>query len=289
MDTFLKYRAFSDTVKYSGLSKAANHLGYTQSYLTHMIQELEKDYGFSLLIRNKGGIQLTENGRIILEEINELLLQQRKLLNIVADLQHFKKGALTIGTFPSVAVEWLPSVIAEFQKDYPGIHIHLVDGDYRETENRLFTNQIDVGFLTDSEKHLTKFIPLYQDEMLAVLPVDSPLAKLGEISIQNFSQIPMIYPDAGLDFDVTKIFRENHISPKIKYTVKGDDAILSMVKKGLGLAILPKLYLKSRVEGLVIRPLAPKQYRTIGISYAKDSINTRIVDIFLSYLYPEIR
>ena len=130
-----KFKVLLKVVELGSLTKAAEVMGFTQSGVSHMINSLEDEFGFSLLIRNRSGAKLTTNGEEIVKTIREILKWNEHLEQQVASIHGIELGTIHIGTFTSVGVHWLPGIIQDFQRDYPHIEIRLVEGDYREIED----------------------------------------------------------------------------------------------------------------------------------------------------------
>lgn len=260
-----KYNAFLKTVHYGNITKAAMDLGYTQSGISHMIHDLENEYGFQLLIRSKSGVELTANGMSLLKPMQEMLNSYEKLCQTVNSINGLTTGTIRIGTFTSVSVQWLPSIIKKFEDDFPQIEIQLFDGNYIEIEQWLTQGKIDCGFLSDSSQHNFDFVPLNKDRMLAILPADHCLAKSTMFPISQFQNESFILPHKGLDADVLSVFQKMGIKPNIKYTVRGDDAIIAMVENGLGIGMLPELFLQGNSRNICIKNLETEYSRTIGI------------------------
>ena len=74
-----KYISFVKTVEYGSFTKAAEILGYTQSGVSRMIADLEKEWGVSLLERNKSGVKLTSDGVKLLPYAQNLCADFDKL------------------------------------------------------------------------------------------------------------------------------------------------------------------------------------------------------------------
>ena len=122
MDTNIqKYMSFVTTVEYGSFSKAAEILNYSQSGISRMIADLEKEWKVTLMERNKGGVRLTSDGTRLLPYAKNLIAEYEKLQMQVDELNGLQSGLIRIGTFSSVATHWIPNIIKEFQKDYPNI------------------------------------------------------------------------------------------------------------------------------------------------------------------------
>ena len=279
-----KYEVFVKTVECGSLSEAARLLGYTQSNVTHMIQGLEAYFGFSLMLRNKGGIMLTENGKKILPYMEKVLEDDRHMMQVVEEINGLEIGVLRIGSFASVAIQWLPECIQRFNRDFPGIQIELFDYDPSEIENHLLEGKLDIGFLTETDNLKVDFLPLYKDEMKAILPNEAPYSEMENYPVNRFETDPFIFPTQGLDWDVNNIIKKEKLLPNKAYYVHGDDAIIAMVQHGLGVGLMPDLFLQERNLSLLVKSLEPRHYRIIGMGYSRYMTNRRIVRKFTEYL-----
>lgn len=130
----LKYMAFIKTTEYGSFTKAAEVLHYSQSGISRMIGDLEKEWRVTLLERSRWGVSLTSDGSRLLARAQKLCEEYRKLQMEVDDLHGVQSGLIRIGTFSSVATHWLPNIIKAFQKDHPNIDYELLLGDYAEIE-----------------------------------------------------------------------------------------------------------------------------------------------------------
>lgn len=142
-----KYRAFLKTVECGSFTRAAEMLNYSQSGISRMIQDLEKEWNVSLLERGKAGIRLTSDGIKILPYAKRICDDYDKLQIQIDELNGLQTGIIRIGTFSSVATHWLPNIILEFQKDYPNVDYELLLGDDKEIENWIMEGRVDFGFL----------------------------------------------------------------------------------------------------------------------------------------------
>lgn len=111
-----KYMAFVKTVECGSFTKAAEQLSYSQSGISRMINDLEKEWKVVLLERSKSGVKLTSSGMKLLPYAERVCREYEKLQLEVDELQGLKSGLIRIGTFSSVATHWLPNIIKEFQK-----------------------------------------------------------------------------------------------------------------------------------------------------------------------------
>ena len=86
-----KYEAFVRTAELGSMTKAAEALGSTQSRISHILNDLETEYGFSLMERNRGGIRLTEAGAMLLPKMQAILQKDRELEDLIEDIHSANK------------------------------------------------------------------------------------------------------------------------------------------------------------------------------------------------------
>ena len=170
-----KYLSFVKTVEYGSFTKAAEILNYTQSGVSRMIADLEKEWNITLLERSKYGIKPTSDGMKLLPYAKNLCAEFDKLQMQINEINGLDSGLIRIGTFSSVATHWLPNIIKEFQKDYPNIDYELLLGDYTEIEEWIHTGRVDCGFLRLPTHQEFETIFLHQDKLMAIIPENHPL------------------------------------------------------------------------------------------------------------------
>lgn len=276
--------AFIKTVETGSFTKAATELNYAQSSVSKMIADLEREWGMTLLERDRNGVQVTSSGEQVLPYARRLIDDYRKLEAQVDAMNGLETGRIRIGTFASVAIHWLPNIIAEFQKDYPGIEYELLMGDYEEVENWILEGRVDCGFLRLPVRTGLDTIALKQDEYLVVLPEEHPLARKKKVRIQDLEGQPFMLLEHGGRTEVTDLLERYQVHPQIRFTTWEDYAIMAMVEKGLGIGILPQMILQKLSYRIEVRSLEKPYYREIGLAVRDDRQMSPVTAKFLEYL-----
>ena len=261
-----KYEAFVKTVELGSLTNAADALGSTQSRISHILSDLEQEYGFTLLKRSRGGIQLTRAGAMIYPKMQQILKMDQELDDLIEDIREAEAGMLRLGVFTSVAVHWLPGMLRSFQAAHPGVDLKMFNGDYHDMEQWLKNKEIDVGFVTLPGPAGVKTIPLYEDPLVAIFPKNHKLAENPSVKPRDLEQEPFISLLHSSSHDIHRALDQAGIRPNIRFSTKDDYAILAMVQQGLGVSIVPELLLKGNERDLEIRPLDPPVSRTIALA-----------------------
>ena len=286
MDTSVqKYMAFIKTVECGSFTKAAQILHYSQSGVSRMISDLEKEWGIVLLERGKTGVTLTSDGLKLLPHAKSICGEYEKLQMQVDELRGLKSGLIRVGTFSSVATHWLPNIIKQFQKDYPNIEYELLLGDYTEIEEWIFNGRVDCGFLRLPTKPELETICLQRDKLLAVLPANHPLAAEERVPLAALCGEPFMLLEKGAKAEITQLFECCRLVPQVRFTTWDDYAVMSMVESGLGVSILPQLILKRVPYRIVAKELDVPAYRDIGVALKSQKTASLAVKRFLSYLH----
>lgn len=285
MDTNIqKYMAFVKTIEYGSFTKAAEILNYSQSGISRMISDLEKEWNILLLERSKSGVELTSEGLKLLSFIENLCREYEKLEVQVDALKGLESGLIRIGTFSSIATHWLPNIIKKFQQDYPNIEYELLLGNYDEIENWILKGRVDFGFLRLPTKSRLETIFLMEDELMVVLPENHKLADKEYFPIKELSNYPFMLLEKGVKMEITEIFEKYNITPDIHFTTLDDYVIMSMVENGLGISILPRLILQRNPYKITAKRLEVATYRNIGLAYRNKKSLSLAVKKFLEYI-----
>ena len=279
-----KYIAFVKTVELGSFSKAAQALNYSQSGISRMIADLEKDWGINLLERNKSGIKLTSDGTKMLPYTRSLCEEYAKLQMEVDELNGVESGLIRIGTFSSAASLWLPNIIAEFQKKYPNVDYELMLGDYTEIQDWVLNGSVDCGFLPLPVDPNLEAIFLERDELMVVMPPDHPLASLDTFPVKELTNEPFMLLEKGAKAEVAEILEKNGVSPRIRFTTWDDYAIMAMVEKGLGISILTEMILRRCPYNIITKSLDKPAYRDIALVFRGQETSSAALRRFIEYL-----
>lgn len=262
----LKYLAFIKTVECESFTKAAQLLNYSQSGISRMIADLEKEWSVQLLERKRNGVKLTSDGLKLLPFAKSLCVAYQKLQMQIDDLNGLQSGLIRIGVVAGIATHWIPNIFAEFQKHYPNIDYELKLGLDSDIENWINDGEVDCGFLRlpTNASFETEF--LEQDRLLVVLPENHPMAIYDKFPVRALSDYPFMLLEKDEKAEISEILDRSGIKPNIHIRTVDDFAIISMVEKGLGISILPELILKRTSHKIITRELDIPAYRNLGFA-----------------------
>jgi len=171
---------------------------------------------------------------------------------------------------------WLPKVITEYKKAYPQMMIHLVDilGSKRVKKSLksykthlIITNQI----MDDEDLEVKN---LYEERLVAVLPLDHPLAKKEKLTIADLSNEPFIIGSEGFQTrrDILDAFEKAEKNINIQFEIERFETAVSLVRENLGITILPENYLKGPTAKTIVQKEidCPNLRRNVYVVYLKN-------------------
>ena len=267
MDT-KKVQALLAAIDLGSLTAAASELGYTQSGLTHMMNSLENELGLNLLLRSKSGVRLSPAGQELLPELRSLADAAGALDLAAEQLRQRNCSTLRLGAYSSIARHWVPQIMAEYRKVCPDTQVSLIMDGLVELYSAVRDDRLDC-IMTSYDESLAQgfgWIPLWEDELVAVLPESFPLE--GDVlPVERFDESQFLMPSQGADTYIRPIFAASprKIVPHIITTNLDDESIVSMVEHGLGVSLLSRLVVKGMNYQVKIVPISPKYFRSLGI------------------------
>ncbi|SDM66888.1 DNA-binding transcriptional regulator, LysR family [Fictibacillus solisalsi] len=249
-----KYEIFQTVVELGSLTKASEILNISQSGVSHAISSLEKDLGFSLLTRNKAGIRLTANGEKMLQYVREILHLNEKMLQEAGEIKGLEIGTVRVGTFSSVSAVWLPGIVKKFTNQYPHIKIDIMEGKQEEISQWISQGIVDFGFLMLPAADL-EILHLKKELLFCVVPETHHLAAEEFIKPDALKEEKLILQKSTLK-TIRNLFKALKLNPEISFHLDDEQAVISMVKHSLGVAILPEIALHHLPEGVKRIPLS---------------------------------
>ena len=220
-----------------GFGRAASLLGYTQSTVSQHIAALEKAVGGPVFDRPGGPrpVRITALGSVVLSQGRELLADAERLA-VAVDRFKAVGGRVDIGTFQSVSSVILPAVVRRLREEHPGCDIRLSEEEHEDPA----VGNLDLLFYDGPVAGAVERRKLLDDPYFVVArPGDFAD---GPVGIQDLDGMPLVAWPATCDQPrLEQKLTESGIQPQIVFRTSGNDTILSMVRVGLGVAVLPWL------------------------------------------------
>lgn len=282
MDTE-KCRVLFTVIQQGSFSAAAKILGYTPSGVMRSVNGLEEEVGFSLLERSPQGVNVTKDGERILPMIRRILHWEEQIRQVGAQIAGLDIGNVAVGTYFSVAANWLPQIIKSFQMDYPQIHVAIEECGSRDMYKGLEERRLDCCITTKRE-FSGEWIALCRDEMMVWLPAAHRLAKGKAVPVEEIAKEPFIRPLPGHDTDVEKVLAREGILCQEHVTSVDNYTTYRMVEAGLGISMNNKLMTASWHGQVTVLPMDPPHYIELGIAVPSLRHASPAVKRFIAYV-----
>lgn len=252
-------------------TKAAQLLAITQPSLTHSIKELEKELGVCLFNKQGRNVKINQYGYFLYQQVRPILTS---LENTKSELQLLidpRKGTINLSFLHSLSQYFIPRLIHDFLQieENSQINFNLHQGTTKEIKEDFQANKIDIAFTSNIEGEGITSIPIMQQELLLITPIDHPLADKQEIDLAEAAKYPFIFyeQNSGLRPILDSLFKSIDVKPTIAYELADDGTVCGFVAANLGIAIVPNIFGLDRFPVKAIKIINPHYERYIYLSY----------------------
>lgn len=227
-------------------SRAALRLHIAQPPLSRQIRRLEEEVGVQLLKRTQRRVTLTDPGRMFLESARAILAQVEESVSLVQRMDRGEAGHISIGMTSSVAFgDALPRLLRRFREGHPAVSISLQEMSAGEQMAALREGRIQVGFMRPPLREArVSLTPFTREPLVAVLPVEHPLAGRRRIPLMALARDPFITVPrseavGGLDL-VLEACLQAGFRPEIAQQAQEIPSVIGYVAAGFGVSLLPQ-------------------------------------------------
>ena len=265
-----KLEILMTAVDLGSFSRASEVVGYTQSGLTHLVNSLEREIGFPLIVRSHNGISLTEQGRDLMPDIRQFLQANASLENRIQGIREKQTETIRIAAYASIAMFWMPEILYRFRRICPNVDVDLRMVDHAlEPFELLQDGKTDVIFASRQNYGTCEWTPLYPELLYAILPRDYPLKSPTEFPLKEFEGKEFLMPYGRFDIDVHAAFKREGVKANEQTVYVDDETVIRMVGKGLGISMMSELMIRGNTDDVLCIPVTPKSIRELGMGTEK--------------------
>ena len=281
----IKHLKMVQTIAGTGtLTRAAQALFLSQSALSQQLKEIETRLQTPLFHRTRKQMLLTPMGQKILATADQVIRMMEDTETDIARMVSGETGELKIGTQCMFCYRWLPKVMESFQEKFPNVELEIGNAfnASRELEKGIYN--LVVSVLDETNEKLSK-VPLFRDEILAVVKHDNPLAQKKWLEFTDFDQENIItIRSRSRNRFFQKYLKPRGIHPK-RFMVVGDPgAMMEMTVSGFGIAMAPGWAIQSQLSAGRIRALSitrPGMYLTWQAIFLKNNASLVFLQEFI--------
>lgn len=284
--TIRHLRIFVSVYQCMSITKAAEELHLAQPSVSIAIRELEDSCRVQLFDRIGRRITPTKSGE-------ELFGYAVHILSLVDEAEKRfhnweEKGVLRIGTSITIGTHILPTLLADFQKEYPKLRVEAVIDKSLVIEELVLKNEIDFGLVEDQPEHPDiTVIPFMEDALCAIVPPEHPLSGRGTVSLKELAEYPFLMRNRGSAgrnlLEASFAIQQLTVHPL--WESASTQAIVNGVAAGFGVAVLPdRMVERDIAEGRVGKiELDPPLRRSFNFIHHKSKYLTENMYAFFAH------
>ncbi len=233
---------FRAVVEAGSATYAAHKLKITQPAVTRAIAQFERNCGLMLFRRGRHGMTLTDDGRMLYEEVQRSYAGMERIAAAVRSIQSGKRGDLRIVSLPALVEGSIGRLLGEFARDNPEIRMQIVVETQEGVLRSIGLELADLGFLfgpLSSQPHFDT-APIGERRMLVALPAMHRLATRRSLRIEDLAdeRIVLISPPHTIRSIVELRFFEAARRPKVSCEAATQKAVAAMVATGAGVGFI---------------------------------------------------
>jgi LysR family positive regulator for ilvC len=255
--------AFQSLASTLHFGKAAREANLSTSALSRTIQRLEQETGERLFFRDNRSVSLTPAGELFRGFAREALEGWEDLLRSLAVGREALRGEIRIYCSVAASYTVLSELVRGFRLAHPGVHIRLATGDPADAVERVQTGQADIAVaaLPEALPRGVRFQAVAVSPLVFIAPaVACEAATLVKGPSIQWARVPLVLTATGLSRRRTDAWlRARRVRPTVYAEVSGHEAVISMVRLGCGVGIVPRVVLdrfaaKGEVRVLEVAP-----------------------------------
>ena len=227
-----------------GQTRAARKLNLTQSALSHQLRELESRVGAPLFIRASRGMVLTTVGERILASARRVLHEVETLeRDLITETTDGNAGVVRLATECYTCYHWLPGVVTAFRQEWPRVDVRIVAEATANPVRALLDGALDLAIVAgDVDERRLGCTSLFEDEQVVVVAPSHPLALQPFVEPEDLREEHLIlYTTHSSENSVLReVLRPAGVEPRNLTRVQLTEAIVELVKAGLGVSVLAR-------------------------------------------------
>lgn len=234
--------------KTGNLTQSTKALHVSQPALSRQLLDLEDRLGAKLFNRTGRNMILTDIGEDILEIADDVLEKIEQTEYAIENKIKGNAGQLKIGVHCVFCFKWLPAVISKFQIQYPSVTIEINSSDKYVKELDQRKRDMIITPFPLANDNIT-YQDLFSDDMVVTTAPDFQNKQRHVFEISNFANVSYLsFADQSNDALYNFLLKPEGIEPKRFMTINQAEALIQLVKSGLGVAMLPKWAVKELAE-----------------------------------------
>src|ERR671923_820971 len=257
-------RTIAAVARHRSFTKAGEELFLAQSAISQQIRRLEQELGVEVSRRTSRSVELTAEGRVILDYAHRVIAEVDGLHSELAELTGLLRGQLRIGGVYPTGPYDLFGMLADFRTAHPEVAIHMVEDTQEDLLAALRAAELDCAFTAPRADELgDEFTAtlLSEEELVAVLPTHHPLCARPEVTFEELADQDLIAyrENSALRRRLERAMADRCLEPRNAFICTEMGAVRALASKGLGLTAIPRSVAEQPGPPIDLRPIGPER------------------------------
>ncbi|CAI8898817.1 MULTISPECIES: LysR family transcriptional regulator [Pseudomonas] len=268
MMNLMHWRLVVAVADHGNITRAAERVGMTQSGASQALALMEQTLGVQLFSRESRQTLPTAIGLPVIEQARVMLGALQTIRQTVDSVRPMLRGTIRLASFPMVLASFLPPLLRQFNRLYPGIEVVALEVSDDEVETLLAAGLVDVGVVLNPAPERNAG-PLGRDEWVAVVPTGHPLALRGTeqgVTLQELTALPFVLATGGCSTNARSLAAEACLQLQdVRVEVREWSSAFTLVRENLGVTLVPEMTLPVDRQGLRVIALQPPVERVFSL------------------------
>lgn len=266
-------KSFLAVAEARSFSRAARTMHSTQPTLSRQIARLESELGTTLFERYGRHVECTANGQLLLPLAQAIVTRTDEAIGLIREQAGAGPSIVRFGAVGNVFAFLLTPILVSFLAANPRVTVELIEEDDAQLEEAVISGELDCAVMTPWRSMRTASQYLLTEEILLVVPRDHRLASQSAVAFSMLASESILLPRATMNAGniVADALRQAGFEPRLSYRANYPELIKAFVRKGLGVAPMPKMLVTPEtLEGLVGIPFQEALTRDLDLIYPRD-------------------
>jgi len=282
-----KLKIFKTVADTRSFSKAAELLFLSQPTVTLQVKKIENYLGITLFKREKRGVVLTEEGKLLYRYASKILDDYSLLEEGLSNLRENLQKSLRIGASTTIGDFLLPDILPDFIKDKGDIKVNLFVGNSKEIEEGILSKTFYIGLIED-EVHSNKYeqFEFFSDEIILIASKNTDIPDVVEPEDLRNYRFAFREQGSGTRNIVEKKLEKKGVKIKADIEISSSKAIARFVANSDYLSFVSRLVVKNLL-GIHLKEIKVKDLKLTRKFYCITQKNIRLPKIdreFVNYL-----
>jgi DNA-binding transcriptional LysR family regulator len=286
-----RLQVFHTVARLLSFTKAAETLHMTQPAVTFQVRQLEEHFNTRLFDRTHNRISLTEAGDRVYQYADKIFEQYSQMENAIRELTGEIRGVLTIGASTTIAEYMLPSLLGDFKSRYRDVDIQLKVSNSEGIVSMVESNIIDLGVVESPVSNKNLVVEhCKEDQLVAILPVNHPLASAKRLSFQELLRYPFICREEGsgtreVVSNYLDTLDSDEVHMQVAMELGSPESVKGAVEAGMGVSVMSRSTIQKELKlgTLVAVPMNPPLTRPFSFVHQKQKFRLRVMEELLEF------